>query len=81
MLKGEYVYIVRRNDPLDHEIDVFDDFETAQRFAHAADGHVTDEPILHADDEYVLQYLLAEEAFDAREPASWVRGPEPSGER
>lgn len=52
-----YVYIVRRNDPLNHEVDVFSDFDTAQDFANAADGTVTDEPILERDDEYVQIYL------------------------
>lgn len=61
-----YVWVVRRNDPLDHEIDVFagDDYATAQRFADAVDGTATEEPILKADDEYVLQNFALDE--DAR---------------
>lgn len=51
------VWIVRRNDPADREIDVFDDFQTAAVFAIACDGYVTDEPVLHRDDEYVQIYL------------------------
>lgn len=54
-----FVYVVRRNDPLDREVDVFTSFTTAVRFADAVGGVVHDEPILTDDDEYVQLILAA----------------------
>lgn len=56
-----YVYVVRRDDPADTEVDVFTDYELAEEFATAVDGTVHDEPILARDDEYV-QIILQGDA-------------------